>query len=143
MEVLMVFAFVGIIIVALMAIGRQSFKDEAKNTYEFALSKFRKDPTNVELRQDVLNAGRRYSSLTRNSNGTSSFDEMAIKNDLDTAMASANPGVLEQSSDHATQAETQDRSIAERLGILDDLMQQGLITEEEYSERRREILQEI
>jgi len=113
-------------------------KSQAKNDYDYALQQFRSSPTDPKLRQGALQAGRSYSRMTRNAYGVTYFDEVAIKNDIDAIEAAAVKQAPTPVVDQLGQS-----TIAERLKTLDELHGQGLITEDEYADRRRAILEEI
>jgi hypothetical protein len=116
--------------------NRAKLLTKARIAYEEALGRLRAQPTDATFRQAALNAGRIYSNLSRESKGVTIFDEMALKNDLDAAAAGA-PTVA------ALAPVAQATSVAERLRTLADLKTQGLITEEEYLARRKNILEEV
>ena len=61
----------------------------AKLAYENSLAELRNLPTSPELRIQTLELGRIYSNLTRGQQGVAIFDEIALKNDIDAACASA------------------------------------------------------
>jgi Short C-terminal domain len=101
----------------------------AQRAYKESLAKLKSDPNNPALRQRVLRLGRAYSMLTRDDKNVTIYDEAALKNDIDAACAGA--------------VSVQNRSIEERLAKLQRLLQDGHISEEEYSRRRQRILDEV
>lgn len=111
---------------------------EAAATYQQALQELKRDPTSAAKRERALKFGRLYSNLTREGKGVTIFDEMALKNDLDAATAGAAAKSATTLSPAAPSA-----SVADRLRKLDDLKGQGLVTEAEYAERRKKILDEM
>jgi hypothetical protein len=65
------------------------------------------------------------------------FDEVALMNGINAACAGANtapPSVVETSNFY---------TIEDRVVKLSELKQKGLLKEQEYEERRREIINEI
>ena len=134
------FVFPVLVIVGLLVLssraqaGRQKALAEALAAYQAALGALKKKPTDPALREKALAAGRRYSSMTRENKGVTVFDEVALKNDLDAATAGA-------VSVAAPAAPAPASSVADRLRSLDELRQQGLITEDEYQARRVKILE--
>jgi hypothetical protein len=123
-------AFIGVIVfVVVISIQK---RNQTKQDYEAALDQYRGNPTDQRLRQSALEAGRLYSRNTANGYGNFSFDELAIRNDLDSiAMA-------------ATRApEPTKPSIEARFQTLDSLLNRGIITETEYQNRRAAILDEV
>jgi hypothetical protein len=107
---------------------------DARNAYQGALAELKTSPANPTLRQTALEAGRRYASVTRENRGATVFDEVALKNDLDAVTA----GAVAAPSAPAPVA-----SVADRLRQLDDLRQQGLVTDDEYRARRAKILEGV
>ncbi len=102
---------------------------DAYKEYQNSLERLRNDPNNAELRQQVLSLGRVYSNLTRNSEGVTVYDELALKNDIDAACAGA--------------VSVQNKSIEDRLKTLQQLLSNGHITQEEYQQRKEKILDDV
>jgi hypothetical protein len=122
-------AFV-IFLVAFVAHGVRTFR-AARAAYYASLERLKGDPHNPELREETLALGRRYSHLSRNSQGVTLYDEVALANDIAAACARAGaparPGP----------------TVEQRLTQLDDLRARGLITPEECQARRAQILAEL
>ena len=72
----------------LREIGERELK-VARTAYESSLELLRENPTDPELRSKTLELGRHYSNLTRNRLGVTTYDELALKNDIDAACAAA------------------------------------------------------
>jgi hypothetical protein len=108
----------------------------ASAAYQEALGKLRNAPTNPSLREAALGAGRAFAALARESKGSTVFDEVALKNDLDAATAGA-------ATVAAVAVPAPAASAADRLRQLDKLKTDGLITEAEYAARREKILSEM
>lgn len=103
--------------------------EAARSSYEAALSTLRTNPSDPMLRSDALSKGRIFSDLSRNSEGVTLYDEVALKNDLDAAAAAASRPVVQTPE--------------ERLRTLDDLRDKGLLTPDEHAVRRAEIIGQI
>ena len=132
--VLGVTSFFVIIIIIGFARDKQKALDVAHAAYQESLAQLKASPTDPNLRQLALDAGRTYASLSRENNKVAIFDEVALKNDLDATTAGAVS--ITASVPPAT-------SVADRLRQLDDLRNQGLVTDEEYQTRRAKILDEV
>nr|AUN37268.1 hypothetical protein [uncultured bacterium] len=107
--------------------------EQAENAYRRYLAMLKKDPANPELRERTLGAGRHYSNLTRNRQGVTVYDEVALSNDIGAACAAASTTTSIGRSD----------DLFERLKKLDKLKEHGFITDDEYSLRRKRILDEV
>ena len=105
----------------------------ASDAYADALRQLKANPTNADLRQRTLQLGRTYSNLTRNQTGVTVFDELALSNDINAACGGAATLV----------ANKQTQSIESRLQQLAELKSRGLIREEEYVTRRKQIIDEV
>ena len=113
------------------AAARAKALTEAREAYQAALAALKAAPTDATLRQHALDAGRRYSALTRENKGVTVFDEVALKNDLDAAAA----GAAVQTAPVAAATDP-----AARLRRLDELRAEGLLSEAEHAEQRQRIL---
>lgn len=107
----------------------------ASDAYADALRQLKANPTNADLRQRTLQLGRTYSNLTRNKQGVTIFDELALSNDINAACGGAATLVAHK--------QTQTQSIESRLQQLAELKSRGLIREEEYATRRKQIIDEV
>lgn len=121
-----------------MFVSSQQKKQAAQEEYQKAIQKLKKDPTNSAFREDALRKGRHYSHLTRNSQGVTIYDEVAIKNDLDAATAGATLAM--QTIAPVTTPSTPPE---ERLKKLDELKSKGLLTDQEHANRRAAIIDEL
>jgi len=118
----------------------QNRRDEvgaAQTAYYQALTALKAKPTDANLRQHALTAGRQYSNLTRNRQGVTVYDEMALMNDINAATAGATPAPATASSPTAA------KSVEDRLRNLEGLRTKGLISEQEYEARRQQILNDV
>lgn len=125
-----------VIVTVVIMIIQANAREKARREYQDALSQLKRDPANPNLRQETLALGRVYSNLMRNRRGVALFDEVALSNDINAACAGA-----AQPQQRAISA--QRPSIETRLTNLSDLRAKGLIDEDEYSTRRREILRDV
>ena len=73
-------AVVGLIIYIWAANEKAKAKSlhNAKAAYDDSLLLLKKNPTNADLKQKALALGRAYSNLTRNHEGVTVFDEVAL-----------------------------------------------------------------
>ncbi len=113
----------------------------AKKRYDDALAALRSNPTDSALRADALEKGRRYLGLLRENRAITVYDEAKLKNDLDAACAAA-PTIHEAAHPVVVAAPARP-TVEDRLTSLNDLYQKGLITDEEYTSRRQQILSEL
>lgn len=130
--------------------------EEAQFYYQQTLEQLKSNPYDPNIKQMALKLGRKYSSLTRDAAGAGKsvtiYDEMALMNDLNAATAAANrlsPMPSQQYSQppggygHSSGPLPPPTSVADRLRMLNDLRSQGLISDQEYTERRTKILGEL
>lgn len=102
--------------------------------YRSALERLKASPRDPALRTKALELGRLHASWGRHlqgAPGVSTFDEVALANDIEAACAAA-----------AAPA-TEFAPVEARLERLKALFERGLITEVEHRQRRQEILAEI
>jgi len=139
----MIQALIGPLVLGLLLIyyyytkGQQSAElQQAYAKYQGLLKKLKADPTNADLRQQSLESGRNYSNLTRKKKGVTIYDEVALMNDIGAATAGASVLVPQTQS-------KQLQSVEERLKKLQSLWWNGLITEQEFVSRKKQIIEEI
>lgn len=132
-SVVLVIAIIGALVVAAR---NRSERDRAliaaRDAYQSALERLKKDPTNADHKQHALQVGRGYANMTREQKGVTIFDEMALSNDIAAATAGATV---------AKSAPVQ--SVEERLRSLDALRSKGLVTDVEYSQKRQKLIDEM
>lgn len=107
---------------------------DAHETYRRCLANLKNNPTDPELRERTLEWGRHYSNLTRQRQGVTIFDEVALSNDIAAACAAAG---------RFAGAANSEKTLETRLRKLDELHASGTINDEEYRQRRGQILAEI
>lgn len=126
-----------VIAIVLFAIGFaivvQQGKAQVRKAYQESLQKLKHDPNNPDLRELTLKIGRQYADLTRNSDGRSVFDEVALMNDINAACARAPFGQngivkVEVTNPLAVSG----RSVAQEIEKLGQLLIAGVITGEEF-----------
>ena len=115
-----------VIVVGIFAAIKQKALAAALQAYQVSLERLEADPNNPQLRQQALRLGRDYLNLTRNKQGVTVYDEVALKNDIDAVCAGA--------------VSVQNRSVEERFVKLQQLLSAGHITEGEYQRRKQSIL---
>ncbi len=134
--VIMIVVFViGLVILAAQESARNKELRDAEAVYRASLSSLKESPTNADLKENTLRLGRVYSNLTRNRKGVTIFDEIALMNDINAACARA--GVA------GPPAGGSGKPIEERLAHLRQLKEKSLISEQEYEQRRADILKEV
>ena len=112
-------------------------REEARQAYVAALNNLKAHPTNPDLKQTTLELGRVYSNLTRNKQGVTLFDEVALMNDINAATAGAT-GQVTAPAPTATPS-----SVEARLAKLSELKASGVIDEQEYAAKRQKIIDEM
>jgi hypothetical protein len=141
-----VFCLIVLIVVGVVVFTSKNNKAQelqaARERYLEALNKLKQNPRDPNLKQVALGVGRQYSFLTRNKQGITTFDEMALMNDLNAATAHAFE-VSAPSPAPIPASYTQSLAPEDRLRKLDNLKNQGLISEEEFADRRAKILEEL
>lgn len=109
-----------------------------KNNYLNALNALTFHPTDANLKQQTLDLGRKFATLTRQYQGVDAvtiFDEVALMNDINAACAGATVVSGKETVNNPT--------VEERLAKLSKLKEKNLINKEEYKARRHKILDEI
>ena len=127
------------LVIAFIVAGdrRRKGVEQAHAAYQGALRALKANPTNPDLRQRALALGREYSNLTRSQRGVTVYDEMAVMNDINAATAAA-VSVVAPAPVAAPPV-----PVEERLKRLDELRTKGVISEQEFAERRQKILSEL
>jgi uncharacterized membrane protein YccC len=130
---------IAVVVIAIWwANAQERAKKEAREAYQRSLANLKADPRNADLRQQTLALGRAYSNLMRDKKGQSLFDEVALMNDINAACAGASERALD-----VQVAAPPVNDIEARLQKLLSLKERNLIDEDEYSSRRKEILESI
>lgn len=126
-----------VVVGMLVVLGRgRAVRDQAVQreytVYQQALGRLRAEPHRQELRQQALDAGRKYASVARQSGVVTAYDEVSILNDINAAAGPA-----------AAIAAPAAQAIEERLQTLEGLRTRGVITEDEYAARRQALINEL
>ncbi|HEX4964703.1 MAG TPA: SHOCT domain-containing protein [Thermoanaerobaculia bacterium] len=127
----------------LAAAGKGQARDKAKAAYEESLARLATDPTNPSLRKATLDLGRAYSNLTRNNKGVTIFDEIALMNDINAACGGTTAIAQMVGPTMPRASGTVVPALEDRLAKLVRLKEQGLISDEEYQGKRRQLLEEV
>jgi hypothetical protein len=111
-----------------------------REAYQEALARLREDPTNPTLHEQALDLGRIYASSSRGNKSVTLFDETALANDIRavTANATQTAPVISQSATTATTT-----SLESRINALKKMKENGLLSDEEFEQKRQEILDSI
>lgn len=135
MELFWVLGVLIVVAAIIYAVMKNRVIEEARKAYLASLADLKARPTDADLKQRTLALGRDYSNLTRDNQGNTVFDEVALMNDINAACAAA--------TGHANLAPTSSASAEDRLTILNNLRAKGLVDDAEYVKRRNEILDSI
>jgi|GEM_PF-727411 len=114
--------------------------NQKQKAYQDALSALRQDPTNASLHEQALQLGRIYSAATREGNIVTLFDETALANDIRAVTANATQTTVPVAASAAT---VPSQSIDDRINALLKLKASGLITDAEFDQKRKELLDSI
>lgn len=116
-----------------IAVLKRRARERAQAAYMAALDRLRRKPSNVAMRTEALDLGRRFAALCRDQGCPTIFDEVALLNDMNAACGGT-----------AVAPDAQPRkSPEERLRSLQRLLSSGLIDEADFAARKREILNEV
>jgi hypothetical protein len=120
---------------------QQAELQQKQQAYTKALNALRAKPTNPALHEQALHRGRIYAAATRENKAVTLFDETALANDIRavTANATQTTNPVSVSSSAAAPA----TSIDERINALLKMKASGLITDAEFDQKRKELLDSI
>jgi hypothetical protein len=124
-------------IAVIIDIRQRRLRQEKLQIYKNSLEVLKNNPSDSNLKQKCLQFGRELAHLSRRYqgiNGVTIFDEVALMNDINAACAAA-PSL-------STKTEIS-QTLEQRLAKLSELKEKNLLSEQEYNERRRKILDEI
>ena len=127
-----------LVIVLIVRADNSRQREQARLKYQEALNLLKADPSNLSLKQTALELGRYYSNLTRQGSGVTLSDEVALMNDLNAASAGATAKPTFNEDQPANK-----QSVEERLARLLELKSKGMIDDQEFVEKKKEILDEI
>lgn len=126
-------AGVAIVIMAVWQSNNAIKAQPKKELYENLLSELSKEPNNSELKTKVLEAGRDYYATLRTDHCLTIYDEQAITNDINSACINIT----------TTQVVNNDSDVYEDIKKLSELRDGGILTEEEYNEKKKILLEKI
>jgi hypothetical protein len=127
-----------VVMVMVAANNKRKRLEAAEEKYRKSLHQLKKAPNSSDQREATLRAGREYARIARENKRETIFDEMALMNDMN-AIAGQQVTSQPATVSHVPQGS----SVEERLARLRKLADGGHITEEEYSDRRARLLDEI
>lgn len=113
------------------ALHRRAAVRTAKRAYHEALATLAANPSSADAKQQALARGRVYGNLTRDTQGTIIFDEVALMHEINAT------------TQRATQRVRPVVTVDEQLRLLDQLRTEGSISEREYQESRTKILGDV
>lgn len=137
MEGFLVLLVIVIVVVVITSNADAKRKREARDAYQGALSKLKANPSSSDLRQQALSLGRAYSNVMRDKKGNTLFDEVALMNDIGAACAATHQVIAQQRP--VITGET----VEDRLIQLRNLLAKGLIEQDDFDRRKREITDQI
>lgn len=120
--------------------------EHLRTEYQQSLSNLRRDPTNAQYHEQALYAGRAYANATRENQGVTIFDETALANDIRAVTANASqvaPAAVTVSAPASVPASAPAPSLDERIAALQKLRAADMLTEEEFEQKRKDILDSI
>lgn len=113
-----------------------------KYEYDASLVFLKENPTSADAHQQTLSLGREYAAAAREGGKVTIFDETALANDI--RAATANASQTQNSPDtQVTPQATSSTSLKDRIAALTLMKESGLLSEEEFDRKRREILDQI
>jgi hypothetical protein len=129
------FAVVAIIAVLLLKTRDQDAAERIRRAayaaYQVALVNLTADPSNPYQKQRARELGRIYAVLTREQKAVTIFDELSLFNEISIATVGASV------------VTTAPASVEDRLESLAALQRKGLVSADEYADRRKQLLAEI
>lgn len=125
-----------VICISIWVIWQSSKVDKAmpkKEIYDDLLSELRENPNNAYLREKALMAGRDYYGTLRLDGRLTIYDEQAITNDINVAIGNGNP----------IEPHNNSNNVYKDIEQLANLKDKGILTEEEFNEKKRVLLEKI
>lgn len=122
-----------IVSITIWVIWQSSKVDKAmpkKENYDDLLIQLRENPNNANIKEKVLMAGRDYYGTLRLDGRLTIYDEQAITNDISTAVGNGNP------------IEPQN-NVYKDIEELAKLKDKGILTEEEFADKKQILLDKI
>ena len=129
----MVWIFIIVVAAIVVTVAVSENKKKARKAYEDALQRLKEEPNDPNLRVRALGLGRVYSNLMRNSKGVTTFDEVALMNDINAVCARATVGQNTVGRVEVTNPMAlRGTSVAQEIEQLGKLFLAGVITAEEF-----------
>lgn len=125
-----------VICISIWVIWQSSKVDKAmpkKEIYDDLLSELRENPNNAYLREKALMAGRDYYGTLRLDGHLTIYDEQAITNDINVALGNGSP----------IEPHNNSNNVYKDIEQLANLKDKGILTEEEFDEKKRVLLEKI
>ncbi len=132
--IIIVFGILAIIILIAYNIHATSSRKEIIDEYETSLQKLRDNPNNKEYLAEAIANGRNAIEAPK-LKGDDNPRESDIAHDIEKIIG-RNPFIVEEEK-HAS------KTTEEKLNELNNLLEKGLITQEEYDHKRKTILLNI
>jgi len=120
----------------------EAFTRFLEREYNKSLFFLKENPTSADAHQQTLSLGREYATAAREEGRVTIFDETALANDIRAATANASQSQKPISVQASNQPKTA-TSLKERISALTLMKESGLLSDEEFDRKRREILDQI
>jgi hypothetical protein len=132
------FAYLGKVRISYILSQVAQKKEQIKKNYESSRNKLRQQPSNNQLREKALQAGREYYKSLRNG-VLSIYDEQAITNDLAAVAPVSQINNTVQPNINKADDNSQSDIVAklEKLNLLKD---KGMITESEFEAKKKDLI---
>jgi hypothetical protein len=129
----------------LLVMNQRAELAKLKDAYEDSLTNLRNRPTDPDLHEKTLRAGRAYANATRNKAGVTLFDETALANDIRAVTANASQSLNYKpiNAPAAVRVKSKSETIDERIAALQKFRAADMLTDEEFEKKRKDILDSI
>ena len=146
LPILTIVCFVVMVIISRVRVANfnaalQAELQQKQQAYTKALNALRAKPTNPALHEQALQLGRIYAAATRTNKAVTLFDETALANDIRAVTANATQTTQPVSALNSSAALA--TSFDDRINTLLKLKASGLITDAEFDQKRKEMLDSI
>mgnify|MGYP003338828132 CR=1 FL=1 len=113
---------------------------QKRDAYQLALTSLRDDPTNTTLQEQAWSLGRTYVASTQNVKGVIPFTEEMLANNIETIIANTPPKPPPVKKDKGTPPVL---SLDDRINALIQMRDSNLLSDTEFEQKRKEILDSI
>ena len=146
LPILLIVGFVVLLIISRVRVANfnaalQAELQQKQQAYTNALTALRNNPTNPVLHEQALQLGRMYAAVTRTNKAVTLFDETSLANDIRAVTANATQTTKPVSALNSSAALA--TSFDDRINTLLKLKASGLITDAEFDQKRKELLDSI